>query len=96
VISRNYSKKPDTNFSPKEGTEHRDEFNVSFFKFLMSFSVLSVVWWWIWGTMHPQLYGSFPGKLFYTILPDPQKFTQNELVVLPHQRRSTFDLAGGL
>jgi hypothetical protein len=48
VISRNYSRKQNTNLSPKEGTESKDEFKVSFFK-LMSFSVPSVVWWWFWG-----------------------------------------------
>jgi hypothetical protein len=45
VTSRNYSKIPDTNFSPKECTDYREEFNVSFFK-LTDFSVLSMVWWW--------------------------------------------------
>jgi hypothetical protein len=39
VISINYSKAPDKNRSPKECTEYRDEFNVSFSK-LMGFSVL--------------------------------------------------------
>jgi hypothetical protein len=39
VISKNYSKAPDTNLSPKECTEYRDEFGGFVFK-LMGFSVL--------------------------------------------------------